>query len=73
MCSSRRSGRSFPAGGKNAATHVSSVTERLNDSRYNTTVAAVNQAVGQVSREIAREILARPKEGLPNPPAQVSP
>ena len=63
---------SGPAG-KNAATHVSNITERLNDSRYDTTVAAVNQAVGQVSREIAREIMARPKEGLPNPPAQTGP
>ena len=59
--------------GKNAATHVSNVTEKLNNNRYDTTVAAVNQAVGQVSREIAREILARPKEGLQNPPAQAGP
>lgn len=46
-------------GGKKAVTRVSNITERLNDSSYDTMVAAVNQAVEKVSREIAREITMR--------------
>jgi len=57
--------------GRKPSTQVSNITERLNDSRYDTVAAAVSKTIEQVSREIAREITARPKEGLPNPPAQV--
>ena len=42
--------------GKNAATRVSTVTQRLNDKGYDTMVAAVSHAIEQVSREIARAI-----------------
>lgn len=44
---------------KGVATHVATFTERLADSRYDTLAAAVSQTIGQVSREIAREIPAR--------------
>ena len=43
-------------GSKKGVTRVSNITERLNDGSYDTMVAAVNQAVEKVSREIAREI-----------------
>jgi hypothetical protein len=46
--------------GKEIATHVSTISERLKDSRYDTAVAAVSTALEQVSREIAGEIAAKP-------------
>lgn len=42
--------------GKNALTRVSNITKTLDDRSYDTMVAAVNQAIEQLSREIAREI-----------------
>lgn len=42
--------------GNKAVTRVSNITKRLNDSSYDTMVAAVNQAIEQLSREIAREM-----------------
>ena len=59
--------------GKGGATHVSTVTERLSDSRYDTLVAAVSSTLGQVSREIAREISGRPQGMIPKPPGEVTP
>jgi uncharacterized lipoprotein YmbA len=44
---------------KDVAMHVTTCTERLNDKRYETMVAAVSRTLEQVSREIAREIPAR--------------
>ena len=58
---------------KDLATHVSTFSERLNDSQYDTMAAAVSQTIEKVSREIAREISDRPKEGTPTPSAQVGP
>ena len=58
---------------KDVATYVSTFTEKLNDSRYDTMVAAVSHTLEQVSREIAREIRDRPNGTTPNPPEQVGP
>jgi uncharacterized lipoprotein YmbA len=44
---------------KDVATHITTCTERLNDKRYETMVAAVGRTLEQVSREIARDIPAR--------------
>lgn len=44
------------ADGTCVAARVSTCMEKLKDSRYDTLVAAVSSALGQVSREIAREI-----------------
>ncbi len=44
---------------KDVATHVTTFTERLNDTQYETMVAAVSHTLEQVSREIAREMPAR--------------
>lgn len=44
---------------KDVATHITTCTERLNDKRYETMVAAIGRTLEQVSREIAREIPAR--------------
>ncbi len=58
---------------KDVVTRVSTFTERLGDSRYDTMVAAVSTTLGQVSREIAREIRDRPKGTTPDPPVPVAP
>ncbi|HJV35585.1 PqiC family protein [Geomonas sp.] len=47
------------ADGKDVATRISTVSERLTDKGYPTMVAAVGRTLEQVSREIAREIPAR--------------
>ena len=41
---------------KEIATHISTFTESLNDSRYDTLVAAISQTLALISREIAQEI-----------------
>lgn len=53
---------------------LSTFTEKVGDNRYETLVAAVSRSVGQLSREIAREIAARPKEVPPaSPTVEVRP
>jgi uncharacterized lipoprotein YmbA len=52
---------SAAADGTCVATRVSTCSEKLKDGRYDTAVAAVSSALGQVSREIAREIDDRMK------------
>lgn len=47
---------STPAEGACVAARVSTCSEKLKDGRYDTAVAAVSSALGQVSREIAQEI-----------------
>ena len=58
---------------KDVATRVTTCTERVTDTQYATMVAAVSRTLEQVSREIARVINDRPKEGTPSPSAQVGP
>jgi uncharacterized lipoprotein YmbA len=58
---------------KDVATRVTTFSERLSDRQYQTIAAAISSALGEVSREIAREILALPKETASQPPAQVTP
>ncbi|CAG0934081.1 hypothetical protein RHDC3_02799 [Rhodocyclaceae bacterium] len=56
------------------ANGLSTYTEQVGDGRYETLVAAVSRTVGQLSREIAREIAARPKDVLPaSPTVEVRP
>ncbi len=47
--------------GKEGVTRVTTRTEKLKDARYDTLVAAVSSSLGEVSREIAREISDRRK------------
>jgi hypothetical protein len=57
-----------------AANRLSTFTERVSDGRYETLVAAVSLAVGQLSREIAKEIAARPRDvQTASPTAEVHP
>jgi hypothetical protein len=57
-----------------AANRLSTFTERVSDGRYETLVAAVSRAVGQLSREIAKEIAARPRDvQTASPTAEVHP
>lgn len=49
--------RLFSRDGKREVSHVSDITQKITDSEYGTMVAAVNQALAQVSREIAAEIV----------------
>jgi hypothetical protein len=58
---------------KEAATRVTTFSERLNDRDYRTMAAAISRILGEVSREIAREITALPQEAASMPPAQVTP
>jgi len=41
---------------KEIATHISTFTESMSDSRYDTLAAAVSKTLAQISREIAQEI-----------------
>lgn len=54
---------SVPADGTCVATRITTCSEKLKDSRYDTAVAAVSSALGQMSREIAQEINAQWKGG----------
>ena len=57
-----------------AANRLSTFTERVSDGRYETLVAAVSRAVGQLSREIAKEIAARPRAvQTASPTAEIHP
>ena len=47
--------------GKEGVTRVTTRSEKLKDARYDTLVAAVSNSLGEVSREIAREISDRRK------------
>jgi uncharacterized protein len=58
---------------KEAATRVTTFSERLNDREYRTMAAAVSHTLGEMSREIAREINDLTKEAVSNPPALVTP
>lgn len=58
---------------KDVATRVTTLSERLSDRQYQTIAAAISHALGEVSLEIAREIMALPKEAEPEPPAPVTP
>lgn len=57
-----------------AANGLATFSERVEDGRYETLVAAVSRSVGQLSREIAREIAERQKSVLPaDPTVEVRP
>jgi len=51
---------------KSLGTHVASFTRRLSDTQYETMAAALSGALGELSREIARQLPA----GSPTPSAQ---
>jgi uncharacterized lipoprotein YmbA len=55
------------------ATRVATFSERLSDREYRTVASAISHAVGELSRQIALEILAQPKETPSQPPAQATP
>ena len=57
---------------KNVTTRVTTFTERLSDPQYDTMVGGVSRTLEQVSREIAGEIIARPKQ-TSIPPVQGGP
>jgi len=59
--------------GKEVATRVTTYSEKLKDTRYETIAAAVSSTIEQVSREIAKAITDRPQETAAKPPAQVNP
>ncbi len=58
---------------KDVATHVSTFSEKLADSRYETMVTAISRTLEQLSREISREIIDRQKVAAENPAVQANP
>jgi uncharacterized protein len=58
---------------KSVATRVTTLSEKLNDREYRSLAAAISSALGEVSRDIAREITALPRGAASMPSAQVTP
>jgi uncharacterized lipoprotein YmbA len=61
------------AEGKDLLTRLSTFSERLTDSKYETMAAAVSRTIEQLSREIAGEITGVPATAIPMPTSQATP